>query len=181
MQALVLSFPPFRLDVADERLWRDGTEIKLRRKPFAILKHLAMHPRRLVTQEELVEAVWGKVAMSESLLRTHVRAVRLALGDDTLIETVTRRGYRFLSDVRELHEEPMRAAAPDPGRDVTPALVGRSDELGVLRAHLQAALQGRRPMVFATGDPGIGKTALVEALLREAASGAYAPGARRRP
>ena len=65
----------------------------------------------------------------------------------------------------------MRAAAPDPGRDVTPALVGRSDELGVLRAHLQAALQGRRQMVFVTGDPGIGKTALVEALLREAASG----------
>jgi DNA-binding response OmpR family regulator len=39
------------------------TELKLRRKPFAILKYLAMHPRRLVTQEELVEAVWGKVAM----------------------------------------------------------------------------------------------------------------------
>ncbi len=171
MQALVLSFPPFRLDVADERLWKDGTELKVRRKPFAILKYLAMHPRRLVKQEELVEAVWGKVAMSESLLRTHVRAVRLALGDDTLIETVTRRGYRFLCDVRELHEEPMRAAAPGLGRDVTPALVGRSDELGVLRAHLEAALQGRRQMVFVTGDPGIGKTALVEALLREAASG----------
>jgi len=54
MQTLVLSFPPFRLDVADERLWKDGTEIKLRRKPFAILKYLATHPRRLVTQEELV-------------------------------------------------------------------------------------------------------------------------------
>ena len=72
MQALVLSFPPFRLDVADERLWKDGTELKLRAKPFAILKYLAMHPRRLVTQEALIEAVWGKVAMSESLLRTHV-------------------------------------------------------------------------------------------------------------
>jgi len=40
----VLSFSPFRLDVADERLWRDGTELKLRRKPFAILKYLATHP-----------------------------------------------------------------------------------------------------------------------------------------
>jgi DNA-binding winged helix-turn-helix (wHTH) protein len=49
-----------------------------------------------VTHEALVEAVWGKVAMSESLLRTHVRAVRLALGDDTLIETVTRRGYLWV-------------------------------------------------------------------------------------
>ena len=171
MQASVLSFPPFRLDVADERLWKEGTELKLRRKPFAILKYLAMHPRRLVTQEALIEAVWGKVAMSESLLRTHVRAVRQALGDDALIETVTRRGYRFLSDVHEVHVDAVRSAAPDAGRDVTPTLVGRIDELGILRAHLEAALQGRRQMVFVTGDPGIGKTALVEALLRHAASG----------
>ncbi len=171
MQAFVLSFPPFRLDVADERLWKEGTELKLRRKPFAILKYLAMHPRRLVTQEALIEAVWGKVAMSESLLRTHVRAVRQALGDDKLIETVTRRGYRFLSDVQEVHVDAVRSASPDPESDVTPALVGRSDELGILRAHLEAALQGRRQMVFVTGDPGIGKTALVEALLRDAASG----------
>jgi len=130
MRALVLSFPPFRLDVADERLWKEGTELKLRRKPFAILKYLAMHPRRLVTQEALIEAVWGKVAMSESLLRTHVRAVRQALGDDALIETVTRRGYRFLSDVHEVHVDAARSAAPHAGRDVTPALVGRIDELG---------------------------------------------------
>src|SRR5882757_2730847 len=70
-----------------------------------------MRPRRLVTQEALIEAVWGKVAMDAVL-----------------------------------------------------------DELGILRAHLEAALQGRRQLVFVTGDPGIGKTALVEALLREAAS-----------
>src|SRR5260221_4971687 len=177
MRDLVLSCPPFQLDVADERLWKEGTELKLRRKPFAILKYLAMHPRRLVTQEALIEAVWGKVAMSESLLRTHVRAVRQALGDDKLIETVTRRGYRFLSDVQEVHVDAVRSASPDPESDVTPALVGRSDELGILRAHLEAALQGRRQMVFVTGDPGIGKTALVEALLRDAASGG-APVAR---
>jgi DNA-binding winged helix-turn-helix (wHTH) protein/tetratricopeptide (TPR) repeat protein len=170
MQATVLSFPPFRLDVTDERLWKNGSEVKLRRKPFAILKYLATHPRRLVTQEELIEAVWGKVAMSESLLRTHVRAVRQALGDDTLIETVTRRGYRFLSDVQELREDLLRSAAPDLGHEVIPTLVGRSAELGALRTHLEAALQSRRQMVFVTGDPGIGKTALVEALLRDAAS-----------
>jgi len=130
-----------------------------------------MHPRRLVTQEELIDAVWGKVAMSESLLRTHVRAVRQALGDDTLIETVTRRGYRFLSDVAR--GPPGCRSAHDSGHrcDVTPALVGRGDELGLLRAHLEATLHGRRQMVFVTGDPGIGKTALVEALLRDAAAG----------
>src|SRR5258708_40001690 len=73
MQALVLSFPPFRLDVADERLFQGGTEIKLRRKPFAILKYLAVHPRRLVKQQDLVEAVRGKGAVDETLPRTPVR------------------------------------------------------------------------------------------------------------
>ncbi len=67
----MLSFPPFRLDLDNERLWKDGEELRLRRKPFAILRHLARHPQRLVTHEEIVEAVWGKFAMSESLLRTH--------------------------------------------------------------------------------------------------------------
>src|SRR5438128_355857 len=82
----VLSFPPFRLDVSDERLWRDGTELKLRRKPFAILKYLATHPKRLVTQDDLIEAVWGKVVISESLLRTHMRDLRQVIGD-SIIET----------------------------------------------------------------------------------------------
>src|SRR5712675_836678 len=97
----VLSFPPFRLDVADERLWRDDTELKLRRKPFAILKYLATHPKRLVTQDDLIEAVWGKVVMSESLLRTHMRDLRQVIGD-SIIETVVGRGYRFIADVCEL-------------------------------------------------------------------------------
>jgi DNA-binding winged helix-turn-helix (wHTH) protein len=82
-------------------LWKDSVELKLRRKPYAILKYLATHPRRLVTQEQLVEAVWGKVAMSEGLLRTHMRDVRHVIGD-SIIETVIGRGYRFLADVHEV-------------------------------------------------------------------------------
>ena len=79
MQDLVLSFPPFRLDVADERLWKNGTEIKLRRKPFAILKYLAMHPRRLVTQEALIEAVWGKVQPTSKTKTDLVSKYKLVL------------------------------------------------------------------------------------------------------
>src|SRR5258708_19939640 len=107
----VLSFPPFRLDVADERLWRDGTELKLRRKPFAILKYLATHPKRLVTQDDLIEAVWGKVVISESLLRTHMRDLRQVIGD-SIIETVVGRGYRFIADVCDLAAPPPNAPTP---------------------------------------------------------------------
>src|SRR5215813_5496714 len=95
---MTLTFPPFELDVIDERLWKAGEELSLRRKPFAILRYLAEHPRRLVSQQELVDAVWGQVAMSDSVLRTHIRDLRRVLGDD-LIETVVGRGYRFRVDV----------------------------------------------------------------------------------
>src|SRR5882724_6651953 len=157
----VLSFSPFQLDVVDERLSKDGVELKLRRKPFAILKFLALNPKRLVTQDELIEAVWGKVVMSESLLRTHVRDLRSVVGD-SIIETVIGRGYRFVADVHEI------ASHPGPDVAAAPSLVGRNDELAALRAHLDAALDRKRQLVFVTGRTGIGKTALVDALLEHA-------------
>ncbi len=112
----VLSFPPFRLDLADERLWKEGQEVRLRRKPFAILRYLAQNPHRLVTHAELVEAVWGKVATSESLLRTHLHDLRRALGAD-VIETVLGRGYRFVADIDELRiaRSTHRAGSRGPG------------------------------------------------------------------
>jgi DNA-binding winged helix-turn-helix (wHTH) protein len=76
----VLSSPPFRLDFVEERLWKESREVRLRRKPFAILRFLAQKPRRLVTQAKIVDAVWGRIAMSESRLRTHMHDLRHALG-----------------------------------------------------------------------------------------------------
>jgi DNA-binding winged helix-turn-helix (wHTH) protein len=94
-----LSFPPFHLDLVEERLWKDGREVQLRPKPFAILRYLAQRPRRLVTRSEIVEAVWGSpVAMSGSLLRTHISDLRHTLGQ-AVIETVIGRGYRFMATV----------------------------------------------------------------------------------
>jgi DNA-binding winged helix-turn-helix (wHTH) protein len=84
-----------RIDLAEERVWKDGEEMHLRRKPFAILKVLARRPRQIVTQDEIVEAAWGDVTMSPSLLRTHMRDLRQVLGED-VVETVVGRGYRFL-------------------------------------------------------------------------------------
>jgi DNA-binding winged helix-turn-helix (wHTH) protein len=97
----VLSFSPFRLDFVEERLWKGDRELRLRRKPFAILRYLAQNPRRLVTQAEIVDAVWGRIAMSESLLRTHVYDLRRTLGE-SVIETVVGRGYRFVANVDDV-------------------------------------------------------------------------------
>jgi len=160
----VLSFPPFRLDPADERLWRDNREITLRRKPFAILRYLAENPQRLVTQRELVEAVWGQIAMSESLLRTHIHELRQHVGEG-IVETVVGRGYRFVPNVAQIAESlsTRRGGAPQP------PLVGRDDAMSVLRDDWDAALEGRRRIVFVTGDSGIGKSTLAEAFLSEIA------------
>jgi DNA-binding response OmpR family regulator len=56
-----------RIDLAKERVWKDGVELHLRGKSFAILKVLARRPQQIVAQEEIVEAVWGDVSMSQSL------------------------------------------------------------------------------------------------------------------
>lgn len=87
-----------RLDLREERIFKEGRELHLRSKPFSILRYLAGHPRRLVTRDELVEAVWGPVAMSESVLRTHLWELRRIVGDN-IVETVVGRGYRFVADV----------------------------------------------------------------------------------
>jgi DNA-binding winged helix-turn-helix (wHTH) protein/tetratricopeptide (TPR) repeat protein len=158
-------FGPFRLDVRDERLYRGREELKLRRKPFAILRYLTANPLRLVTQEELVEAIWGKIAMSESLLRTHVGELRRVLGEQ-VIETVVGRGYRLLLGI-----EPQKPPADEPKQVEMPTgtlnLIGRGDEMDVLRRAFEATLGRKRQLVFVTGEPGIGKTALTDAFVAQ--------------
>src|ERR1700756_1878243 len=102
----------------DLSVWRPRL-VSLRRKPFAILRYLVQNPQRLVTHAEIVEAVWGKVAMSESLLRTHVHDLRGVLGEGT-VETVVGRGYRFIAEIKQVYSDdlatPARAdAPPEPG------------------------------------------------------------------
>src|SRR5258706_16249888 len=141
----MLSFPPFRLDLESERLWKDDDELRLRRKPFAILRYLVQNPQRLVTHAEIVEAVWGKIAMSESLLRTHVRDLRHVLGEG-IIETVVGRGYRFMAELKHVyvgdHARPTGAADAS-----AKPVVGRDEELDSLRAALRSTLDQKRTCV----------------------------------
>jgi tetratricopeptide (TPR) repeat protein len=99
------------------------------------------------------------VAVGDAALAVCVGEIRKVLGDDArtprFIETIHRRGYRFIGTVAATAS----ATAP------APALVGREAELNRLRAWLERALKGERQVVFVTGEPGIGKTALVEAFL----------------
>jgi AAA ATPase domain len=115
-----------------------------------------------------------------------LRAARRALGDDPraprFIQTVHRRGYRFVATIRSSPASHVGSIAagpsppsdpsldvtadePDRAPDVAPsrALVGREEEMRQLHACLRRALDGQCQVVFVTGEPGIGKTALVGA------------------
>jgi len=157
----MLSFPPFRLDLDEERLWKGATLLTVRRKPFAILRHLAENAGRLVTHDDLLKGVWGGAVVSDSAVRTHLHELRQLLGEG-VIETVIGRGYRFTA---ALADPAATAAARVEVAAVDRLVVGRGAELEVLRAALERAHTGHRQLCFLTGEPGIGKTTLVEALL----------------
>jgi DNA-binding winged helix-turn-helix (wHTH) protein len=94
---------PIRLDLHDARVWRDQTPVRLGGKAFALLHALMDNPQMLVTKDALFERVWNGLAVSDSVLTTAVKELRQALGDDArepvFVETVHRRGYRFLLPV----------------------------------------------------------------------------------
>jgi len=157
-----LSWGAFRLDLREERLFKEGRQVPIRTKPFSILRYFAGHPRRLVTRDELVEAVWGKMALSESLVRTHLWELRRVLGEH-VVETVVGRGYRFVADVEVtvLSSRPAERAN---------GVVGRTMEMGVLRKALQDVNIGQRCVAFVSGGQGAGKSTLVDAFLDDASA-----------
>jgi predicted ATPase/DNA-binding winged helix-turn-helix (wHTH) protein len=188
-------FPLFHLDPVNERLWRGSEEIPLRRKTFAVLRYLTERPGQLVTKEALLDAVWPETSVSESVLAVSIRELRKALGDDPqtpqFIETVHGRGYRFIQLIQSLEpairsQGTSRAQGPESGsredrptvlqfptpipQPLTPNFVGRRGELEQLHRWLEKALGGERQIVFVTGEPGIGKTTVVEVFLEQAAA-----------
>jgi DNA-binding winged helix-turn-helix (wHTH) protein len=96
-------FDSFRLDASNAQLWRDKEQITLRPKTFDVLRYLVDHPGELVTKAALLDAVWPEVSVSDSMPATCIAELRRALKDDAktprLIETVHRRGYRFIAKV----------------------------------------------------------------------------------
>ncbi|MGI9294463.1 MAG: AAA family ATPase, partial [Pseudomonadales bacterium] len=165
-----LCFGPFRFDPVNQCLWKGEQMIDLAPKPFAVLSYLVTHPGRLLTKEELLQAVWPDVYVTDAVLKVCVREVRKALVEQTqapqFIETLHRRGYRFIATVTPVLESANGATVKQkqpPQR--ANALVGRDKVVAQLHEHLQRAQQGTRQLVFVTGEAGMGKTAIVDTFL----------------
>ena len=168
------AFPPFRLDTLNQCLWRgrdtgDDERILLTPKAFAVLRYLVEHAGRLVTEDELLEAVWPGVFVQPQAVKSQLFDVRRALGDNPktplFIETLPKRGYRFIAAVNESNS----ADPAVPSKPAQRRLVGRDRELAELQDCLRTTSAGQRQIVFVTGEPGIGKTALVDAFQRGSA------------
>jgi predicted ATPase/DNA-binding winged helix-turn-helix (wHTH) protein len=189
-------FESFRLDLANECLWRDGQPITLPPKPFALLRYLVDHPGRLITHDELLDAIWPETWVQPQVLRTYVLELRKILGDNIgrtrFIQTQPKRGYRFIARVTEggvssgeadesIGQAPAQRldqtqaeisagiSAEIMGEAVAAGIIGRERELALLHAQLPVVQKSRRRIVFITGEAGIGKTALVDAFCRRVA------------
>ena len=139
--------------------------MKLTPRAAAVLHLLAERAQELVTKQELFDRVWGGMAVSDDALTSCIQELRGALGDDArrprYIETRHRRGYRLMVPAKGSPTQQRLTAATRPSRRAGRA-GGRA---GGACARFDEARSGRRQMVFVTGEPGIGKSALADAFL----------------
>lgn len=153
-------FGEFQLDAVNDCLWRGGTRLSLSPKAFKILNYIVENAGRIVTKDEFMEAIWPGVYVGEENLKIYVRELRSLLGDNAAnpiyIETLRDKGYRFIAPL-------VGTTSGIASRHVQ--LFGRENELRKLKESFTKACNGQRQIVFVTGEPGIGKTTLLDTFL----------------
>ncbi|MGE0683176.1 MAG: winged helix-turn-helix domain-containing protein [Candidatus Binatia bacterium] len=135
-----LFFGSFRLDLVNQCLWRGRRRLLLRPKTFAVLDLLVKHAGQLVMREELLEAVWPDTYVSDGALRFCIRDLRKMLRDTArvplFIETVHRRGYRFVA--------PLQAQSDDLGDASARATSSPLSKIGRAKKNMQQFLHGEQ-------------------------------------
>src|SRR6201998_378563 len=111
-----LRFGVFELDLRAGELRKHGLRVRLQEQPFQVLATLLEHPGEVVTREELQKKLWPAdtfVDFDHGLNKT-INKIREALGDSAesprFVETVARRGYRFLAEVKVVDAVPLRSS-----------------------------------------------------------------------
>jgi DNA-binding winged helix-turn-helix (wHTH) protein/TolB-like protein/Tfp pilus assembly protein PilF len=120
----VYAFGPFLLNTRERRLLRDGEVVPLTLKAFDLLSLLAENGGHLLEKDELLRRLWPDAVVEENNLTVTMSTLRKALGEDPAdrqyIETVPRRGYRFVADLRPAAEPAASPAAPRPAASTLP-------------------------------------------------------------
>jgi Tol biopolymer transport system component/DNA-binding winged helix-turn-helix (wHTH) protein len=125
--ASIVRFGDFELDLRSRELRRRGVKIALQERPFQVLEALLRTPGELVTRDALQREMWGGDTFVdfETGLNAAVRRLREALGDAAgvprFVETLPRRGYRFIGSVQGASESVPRPTAETPGEPAAPS------------------------------------------------------------
>jgi TolB-like protein len=127
LRLMAWEFGAFRLDPERFELTSRGERVRVEPQVLAMLVHLVRNRNRLVSRDELVEAVWNGTAVSDASISSRIRSVRAAVGDDgarqEVIRTLHGQGFRFLPDVAE--DVPARAKAREAEAGTGAARTGR--------------------------------------------------------
>src|SRR5262245_10121133 len=133
----------FRIDAVNQCLWCGAESVPMSPKAFSVLSYLAERPGKLVGKQELLDAVWPGVFVTEGVLKRAVLEIRKALADSVdeprYIQTLHRRGYRFLRPLGENPAPVQPAARQD--------IAGREPECAQLDALFAQAVEGSRQLV----------------------------------
>jgi len=157
-----------RVDTVNHCLWRGEERMSLTPKAFDVLRYLVEHADRLVTQDEILGALWPETYVNPEVIKKYILGIRRALGDrhgkPEFIETFPRRGYQFVASVSEVS-----AGAPsDVSLSAERKMVGREAAMAQLDGYFGQALKAQRQVIFITGEAGVGKTTLVDEFHRTA-------------
>lgn len=166
------AFGPFTFFPERQLLLRDEKRVRIGGRAIELLLALVERPGQLVTKSELLTRVWPDTTVAENNLKVNIASLRRVLeeapGPPQYVATVVGRGYRFVAPVR-VTEAVEADAASEPNHHllVSPAgadapLIGRVEELAVLRQAVESALGGGTGLVVVEGEPGVGKTHLLE-------------------
>jgi DNA-binding winged helix-turn-helix (wHTH) protein len=168
----LFAFDRYRLDVQDRQLLCGPQAVPLPPKLFDLLAVLVQNAGCLLQKQDLLDKVWSDVAVEEGSVTRGISSLRHVLGSTTdgrdYIQTVSKRGYRFIANVRETTDDEtggVRVAGgipPPPSLLVTTAVdfVGREAELVKMQEVWQRTKGGRHQLLLVAGEPGIGKTRL---------------------
>src|SRR6516225_5532751 len=128
-QKLIFAFDNYVLDTERRELREGHTLVSVQPQVFDLLEYLIRNRGRVISRDDLLDAIWAGRIVSESTLATRINAARSAIGDDgesqRFIRTLPRKGIRFVGEVREVEEEEQprarRAAASPSGAVATVA------------------------------------------------------------
>jgi DNA-binding winged helix-turn-helix (wHTH) protein/tetratricopeptide (TPR) repeat protein len=164
-------FDEYRLDERERQLLRRTRVVPLPPKLFDLLVELVENAGRLLQKQDLLDKVWSDAAVEEGSLTRGISSLRRVLGSTAdgrgYIQTVSKRGYRFIADVRETTDDeldgPRSGGIPGPPSLLATAevdFVGREAELAQMQEVWERATSGRHQLLLVGGEPGIGKTRL---------------------